>query len=164
MIPTSGRIFYDGVDITTMNLDALRKNITIIPQQPELMTGTLRQNLDPFEEHDDALLNACLRSSGLVALQEDEDSKISLDSVVSTGGSNFSLGQRQIIALARAMVRRSKVYILGVCLSTSLDGLIVDIVAYADLPSMQTKPQPPSIIRLIRPSKKRSRRSSTTRH
>lgn len=118
MIPTGGRVYYDGVDTTTINLDSLRSNITIIPQQPELMSGTLRQNLDPFGEHDDATLNACLRSSGLFSLQQDDDSsddsaKIGLDTVVASGGSNFSMGQRQIIALARAMARRSRVYILG---------------------------------------------------
>lgn len=114
MIPTTGKVYYDGVDTGKLNLDALRSNITIIPQQPELLSATLRQNLDPFEEHDDATLNACLRSSGLFSLQKDDDEgKIGLDSSVMSGGSNFSLGQRQIIALARAMVRRSKVYILG---------------------------------------------------
>lgn len=113
MIPTTGRVFLDGQDISQVNLDALRNNITIIPQQPELMSGTLRQNLDPFDEHDDATLNACLRSAGLFNLQNDDDEdKIGLDSAVASGGTNFSLGQRQIIALARAMVRRSKVYLL----------------------------------------------------
>lgn len=115
MIPTSGNVYYDGMNTSALNLDALRSNITIIPQQPELMSGTLRQNLDPFGEHDDAMLNACLQSSGLFGPQrdpgeddEDED-RIGLDTSVSSSGANFSLGQRQIIALARAMVRRSKV-------------------------------------------------------
>ncbi|KAG9012453.1 hypothetical protein FRB94_006069 [Tulasnella sp. JGI-2019a] len=113
MIPTTGKVFYDGLDTNEINLDALRNNITIIPQQPELMSGSLRQNLDPFEEHDDATLNACLHSSGLFSLQQDDgENKISLDTEVTSGGMNFSLGQRQIIALARAMARRSKVYIL----------------------------------------------------
>lgn len=108
-------MYYDGVDCSNLNLEALRNNITIIPQQPELLSGTLRSNLDPFDEHDDATLNACLKSSGLFALQEDdgEADKIELDTSVASGGTNFSLGQRQIIALARAMVRRSRVYILG---------------------------------------------------
>lgn len=113
MIPTSGQVFLDGRDISGVNLEALRRNVTIIPQQPELMSGTLRQNLDPFEEHDDATLNDCLRSAGLYSLQSESDSdRITLDTVVASGGSNFSLGQRQIIALARAMARRSKLYIL----------------------------------------------------
>ncbi|KAG8986758.1 hypothetical protein FRB90_003805 [Tulasnella sp. 427] len=113
MIPTTGSVFFDGVDTQKVNLDSLRNNITIIPQQPELISGTLRYNLDPFGEHDDADLNACLRSAGLFNLQKDDDEdKIGLDTEVASGGTNFSLGQRQIIALARAMVRRSKIYLL----------------------------------------------------
>ncbi|KAG9098020.1 hypothetical protein FS749_004906 [Ceratobasidium sp. UAMH 11750] len=113
MIPIEGNVYYDGIPTHAINLDALRSNITIIPQQPELMSGTVRQNLDPFDEHDDAVLNAALRSAGLNTLQtEDDEGYIGLDSGVSAGGGNFSLGQRQIIALARAIVRRSKVLIL----------------------------------------------------
>ncbi|CUA78257.1 ABC transporter C family member 2 [Rhizoctonia solani] len=77
------------------------------------MSGTVRQNLDPFDEFDDAVLNAALRSAGLDAVQsEDDENYIGLESGVSAGGGNFSLGQRQILALARAIVRRSKVLIL----------------------------------------------------
>ncbi|CAE6385646.1 unnamed protein product [Rhizoctonia solani] len=113
MIPIEGNIYYDGIPTHAVNLDALRTNITIIPQQPELMSGTVRQNLDPFDEYDDAFLNAALRSAGLDSIQpEDVHDRIGLDSGVSAGGSNFSLGQRQILALARAIVRRSKVLIL----------------------------------------------------
>ncbi|KAF8758901.1 P-loop containing nucleoside triphosphate hydrolase protein [Rhizoctonia solani] len=68
---------------------------------------------DPFDEYDDAVLNAALRSAGLDTLQsEDDEGYIGLESGVSAGGGNFSLGQRQILALARAIVRRSKVLIL----------------------------------------------------
>ncbi|KAG8926193.1 hypothetical protein FRC00_003145, partial [Tulasnella sp. 408] len=113
MIPTTGSVFFDGVDIQKINLDTLRNSITIIPQQPELISGTLRYNLDPFGEHDDAELNTCLRSAGLFNLQsEDDEDNIGLDTEVASGGTNFSLGQRQIIALARAMVRKSKIYLL----------------------------------------------------
>ncbi|CAE7138909.1 unnamed protein product [Rhizoctonia solani] len=113
MIPIEGNIYYDGIPTHAINLDALRTNITMIPQQPELMSGTVRQNLDPFDEHDDAFLHAALHSAGLDSIQpEDTQDRIVLDSGVSAGGSNFSLGQRQILALARAIVRRSKVLIL----------------------------------------------------
>ena len=78
--------------------------------QPELLIGTLRQNLDPFDEYDDATLNDALRAAGLFSLQG--ESRFSLDSPVSAGGGNFSIGQRQILALARAVVRRSKLLIL----------------------------------------------------
>ncbi|KAJ1305460.1 hypothetical protein OPQ81_000470 [Rhizoctonia solani] len=113
MIPIEGNIYYDGIPTHAVNLDALRTNITIIPQQPELMSGTVRQNLDPFDEHDDAFLNSALHSAGLDSIQpEGIEDRIGLDSGVSAGGSNFSLGQRQILALARAIARRSKVLIL----------------------------------------------------
>ncbi|KAF8758431.1 P-loop containing nucleoside triphosphate hydrolase protein [Rhizoctonia solani] len=113
MIPIEGNVYYDGMPTHGVNLDALRSSITIIPQQPELMSGTVRQNLDPFDEYDDAVLNAALRSAGLDTLQsEDDEGYIGLESGVSAGGGNFSLGQRQILALARAIVRRSKVLIL----------------------------------------------------
>lgn len=78
-----------------------------------LQTGTLRRNLDPFEEHSDADLNNALRDAGLFALQEELDGpKITLDSSITAGGANLSVGQRQILALARAMVRGSKILIL----------------------------------------------------
>ncbi|KAI0317990.1 hypothetical protein OF83DRAFT_1118292 [Amylostereum chailletii] len=108
-----GTIYYDGLATDKINLDALRSNITIIPQVPELLSGTLRQNLDPFGERDDATLNAALRAAGLFSLQnEDDESRITLDSQIASGGGNMSVGQRQILALARAIVRGSKLLIL----------------------------------------------------
>ncbi|KIK55022.1 hypothetical protein GYMLUDRAFT_264341 [Collybiopsis luxurians FD-317 M1] len=114
-IYTTGEVIYDGIPTSSMNLDTLRSSITIIPQVLELISGTLRQNLDPFGEVDDLTLNDSLRAAGLTALQdyftEDED-KITLDTTISGGGSNLSVGQWQIITLARALVRRSKLLIL----------------------------------------------------
>ncbi|KAE9385996.1 hypothetical protein BT96DRAFT_960666 [Gymnopus androsaceus JB14] len=100
---TEGKVYYDGVPTDKINLDALRTSITIIPQVPELLSGTLRQNLDPFDQYDDAALNDALRAAGLFALQNEMDR---------SGGSNLSVGQRQILALARALVRGSKLLIL----------------------------------------------------
>jgi len=129
-IVVDGDVYFDGVNTNTINLDILRSKITIIPQivsplphvfmstntpyiKPELISGTLRRNLDPFEQIDDAALNAALRASGLSSLQsEDDEKRLTLDSQISSGGSNLSVGQRQILALARAMVRESKLLIL----------------------------------------------------
>ncbi|KAF7368881.1 ATP-binding cassette transporter [Mycena venus] len=110
---TEGTVYYDGLSTSALNLDALRANITVIPQVPELVAGSLRSNLDPFGQLDDAVLNDALRAAGLSALQEElEDGKLTLDSEIAAGGSNLSVGQRQIIALGRAIVRGSKLLIL----------------------------------------------------
>ncbi|KAF4617689.1 hypothetical protein D9613_006261 [Agrocybe pediades] len=112
-ILTEGNVYYDGVLTSKINLDALRSSITIIPQTPELLSGTLRRNLDPFDQHDDATLNDALRAAGLFSLQEKlGEARLTLDSNIASSGSNLSVGQKQILALARAMVRGSKVLIL----------------------------------------------------
>jgi len=112
-IPTEGNVYYDGLSTMNLNLDALRANITIIPQIPELLSGTLRRNLDPFNQYDDAILNDALRAAGLTSLQDDSDEvHLTLDSSIAAAGGNLSVGQRQIIALARAIVRGSKILIL----------------------------------------------------
>lgn len=110
---TQGTVYYDGIPTSSLNLDSLRTKITIIPQMPELLSGSLRENLDPFGDFDDAVLNGALRASGLFSLQTgDDEGRITLDTKISSGGSNLSVGQRQILALARAIVRGSKLLIL----------------------------------------------------
>ena len=112
-IKTTGKVYYDGIATDTINLDALRSNITLIPQQPELIHGTLRENLDPFEQHDDTALYDALRAAGLFSLQSEADeNRLTLDGDIASGGGDLSVGQRQILALARAIVRQSKLLIL----------------------------------------------------
>ena len=110
---TEGNVLYDGIPTSKINLDALRTNITIIPQVPELLSDTLRGNLDPFGQYDDATLNDALRAAGLFSIQsEDDEGRVTLETAISSGGGNLSIGQRQILALARAIVRCSKLLIL----------------------------------------------------
>ncbi|KAJ7035604.1 hypothetical protein C8F04DRAFT_954840, partial [Mycena alexandri] len=79
-----------------------------------LLSGSLRSDLDPFGQYDDDELNYTLRAAGLTALQNnmDERGRMTLDTPISSGGGNLSVGQRQILALASAIVRKSKILIM----------------------------------------------------
>lgn len=120
-----GRIEIDGVDISQIGLYDLRSKLSIIPQDPVLFQGTVRRNLDPFNEHSDTSLWDALRRSGL-------DQKFHLDQIVDDDGSNFSLGERQLLAFARALVRDSKILILDEATSSvdyETDAMIQKLVA-----------------------------------
>ncbi|TCD65581.1 hypothetical protein EIP91_002465 [Steccherinum ochraceum] len=150
--PVGGRIVVDGIDISKIGLHDLRSRITFIPQDPALFSGTLRENLDLFGEHEDSecldvlyrvqLLSesrlasqrtsrAPSRAGSILGVERDASSfagsvftpsptptdteprtTITLDTQVSPGGTNFSQGQRQLIAMARALLRRSPIIIL----------------------------------------------------
>lgn len=112
---SGGRITIDGLDISTLGLHDLRSRLAIIPQDPTLFRGTVRSNLDPFNEHTDLALWSALRQSDLVpadaSIDDRDPARIHLDSSVEEDGLNFSLGQRQMMALARALVRGSRIII-----------------------------------------------------
>ncbi|KAF2237628.1 ABC multidrug transporter-like protein [Viridothelium virens] len=113
---SGGRITIDGVDIAKVGLHDLRTRLAIIPQDPTLFRGTIRSNLDPFNEHTDLELWGALRQADLVSENAETgeraaQGRIQLDSVVEEEGLNFSLGQRQLMALARALVRGSQIIV-----------------------------------------------------
>lgn len=124
-----GVVLIDGLDVSTIRLEDLRSRLAIIPQDPVLFSGTVRSNLDAFEEHGDSELRDALERVHLVSGSQVESANDSgtatpvtadtnrnifrhLDSAISEGGLNLSQGQRQLLCLARAIVSRPKIMVL----------------------------------------------------
>ncbi|KAJ0658293.1 putative ABC-type xenobiotic transporter [Helianthus annuus] len=108
--PTGGNIVVDGIDISTIGLHDLRSRFGVIPQDPTLFNGTVRYNLDPLCQHTDQeiweVLGKCQLSEAV------QDKTGGLDSIVVENGTNWSMGQRQLFCLGRALLRRSKILVL----------------------------------------------------
>ena len=106
-----GQIIIDGIDIKTIGLHELRTKVSIIPQDPVLFAGSLRKNLDPFNEYEDQQLWDALEAAKFK--ESVTDLTNGLDSVMTEGGSNFSIGQRQLVCLARAIFRRNRILLVN---------------------------------------------------
>uniref|UniRef100_A0A8C2ZRL1 ATP binding cassette subfamily C member 12 n=1 Tax=Cyclopterus lumpus TaxID=8103 RepID=A0A8C2ZRL1_CYCLU len=108
--PAAGTILIDGVDITAIGLQDLRSKLSIIPQDPVLFSGTVRYNLDPFNNFNDEEIWAALAKTYM----KDSISRLEgkLEATVLENGENFSIGERQLMCMARALLRNSKIILL----------------------------------------------------
>ena len=106
---TTGKILIDNVDISEIGLELLRDSIAFIPQDPKLIDGTLRENIDPLGQYRDEDIIFQLNVNGLAYLL---DYQGGLEGEIEADGSNFSVGEKQLICITRAMLKRSKIVIM----------------------------------------------------
>lgn len=124
-----GRVEIDGQDISKMKLQDLRSSLSIIAQEPQLFSGTIRSNLDMENIYDDAQINNALQVCGLRDTAQEQ--MLSLDTVVLENGSNLSAGQRQLLCLGRALLRDSTILVLDeatASLDDRTDGKVNEVI------------------------------------
>ncbi|XP_050899776.1 ABC transporter C family member 5 [Lathyrus oleraceus] len=127
--PAEGSIHIDNINILHIGLHDLRSHLSIIPQDPTLFEGTIRGNLDPLEEHSDKDIWEALDKSQLGEIIRDKGRK--LDTPVIESGDNWSVGQRQLASLGRALLKQSKILVLDeatASVDTATDNLIQKII------------------------------------
>lgn len=107
--PIEGEILINGLDTSTLDLRVLRSRLAIIPQQPVLFSGTIRTNLDPFCLYSDDNIWKALKSVYLGEKIQEMPEK--LDTPVSENGKMFSLAERQLFCIARAVLTRTKIVV-----------------------------------------------------
>jgi len=107
--PTHGSILIDGVDISQVGLDDLRNKITVIPQDPMLFKGTLRENMDLLNQYTDQQLWESLEK---VCLKEKFEGENGLDAAIKDGGENLSAGEKQLLCIGRAILANSRIVLI----------------------------------------------------